>query len=359
MIRGFSAFRRIVFVWFAWSWLCGNPVAWAGRPDKTLDIYWIDVEGGAATLIVTPAGESILVDSGNPGIRDPQRIMKVVAQEAQLRHIDHLVTTHYHRDHYGGAQTLSTMIPIKHLHDNGQFEGMPDNPGKAYFELKCEKRLVIHPGQQIPLTQTADTPPLRLTCLAARKTFISVPGHKEMDNHVCEVHPAKDRDGSDNANSVVLVLDFGDFRFFDGGDLTWNQEHRLVCPVNRVGTVDVYQVTHHGLDSSNNPAVLKALQPTVAVMNNGVTKGCRPEVFETLTNTDSIQAIYQMHKNLRPDGDRFNTKDTMIANLEQDCAGHFIKLTVASDGKTYGVGIPANGHQQRYTTTLKTGAPKP
>ena len=111
----------------------------AGPEDGGLDIYWIDVEGGAATLIVTPAGESILVDTGNPGLRDPNRIIQVVTREAKLRRIDHLVVTHYHRDHYGGAETLSRQIPIGTVWDNGKFEGMPDDPGEAYFDFTSEK----------------------------------------------------------------------------------------------------------------------------------------------------------------------------------------------------------------------------
>ena len=170
----------------------------------------------------------------------------------------------------------------------------------------------------------------------------------------------KDRDGSDNANSVVALLSFGPFRFFDAGDLTWNREHDLVCPKNRVGEVDVYQVTHHGLDSSNNPLVLRALRPTVAVMNNGFRKGCLPEVFSTLKETSSLEGIYQVHKNLRPDGATNNVPDEFIANKEDDknCKGNHIQLSVDPSGRSYTVSIPATDHEKRYETrTAKaTGA---
>jgi hypothetical protein len=170
---------------------------------------------------------------------------------------------------------------------------------------------------------------------------------------ICADHRDKDRDGSDNANSIVMLLEFGDFRFFDGGDLTWNQEQRLVCPVNLVGTVDVYQVGHHGLDSSNNPVLIRSLRPRVAIMNNGVTKGCMPEVFATLVGQPSVEAVFQMHKNLRPDGGASNAPDSHIANLKAECEGNAIHLRVAADGASYQVAIPSNGLQRDFSVARK------
>ena len=120
-----------------------------GGADKRLDIYWIDVEGGAATLVVTPRGQSILIDTGNPGHRDPDRIVQTATREAGLRQLDHVIITHYHTDHFGGAATLATVLPIKHLHDNGIFEGIVDRPDKPYLELKAGRRSVVSPGDVI------------------------------------------------------------------------------------------------------------------------------------------------------------------------------------------------------------------
>ncbi len=333
--------------------------AWAGEADGHLDIFWVDVEGGAATLIVTPAGESVLIDTGNPGPRDPGRIVKVATEAAGIRRIDHLIVTHYHRDHYGGASALASMLPVKHIHDNGKFEGMPESPGEAYFEIPSEERHVVQPGEFLPLAQREGAANLRMLCLAARQEFMDPPPGADANATVCEGHRPKDRDGSDNANSVVMLLAFGAFRFFDGGDLTWNQEHRLVCPVNLVGEVDVYQVTHHGLESSNNPLVVRSLRPSVAIMNNGVTKGCSPETFSTLQAAVSLEAMYQVHKNLRPDGVINNVEDAFIANLEQDCEGHYIHLSVVPDGTSYTVSIPAHGHEKTFATRpIKLGGPR-
>lgn len=326
------------------------PTLQAAEP---LEIYWIDTEGGAATLIVTPEKESVLVDTGNPGFRDPNRIVQIATREAGLQRIDHLVVTHFHKDHFGGASTLATLIPIGHVYDNGIFEGMPDRPDRSYFEFACEKRSVIQPGESIALRPSSSGLPLQLICLAARREYIKPQeiGAKE-NRGILPVHTPKDRDGSDNANSVVLLLSYGDFQFFDGGDLTWNQEFELVHPYNLVGTVDVYQVTHHGLDSSNNPAVLQSLKPKVAIMNNGHVKGCLPDVFANLKETASIEAIYQVHKNLRPDGVVNNVSDEYIANYDavDQCQGHHIKLSVASDSKEYRIEIPSNQHAKTYAT---------
>jgi beta-lactamase superfamily II metal-dependent hydrolase len=331
--------------------LCAACAA-ARSAEQGLTIYWVDVEGGAATLLVTPAGETVLIDTGNLGRRDPERIVKVLTEVAGKKQIDHLIVTHYHSDHFGGALTLADLVPIHNLYDNGQFEGLPDNPGKAYFDLKVGQKHVVKPGDALPLKQLENDGPaeISLTFLGGKKTFIEAPADAPDNGTLCAAGREKERDGSDNANSLVMLVKAGPWTFFDGGDLTWNQEARLVCPKNLVGEVDVYQVTHHGLDASNNPLVLRSLLPKVAIMNNGTTKGCMPEVFANLKDTPSIDAIYQVHKNLRPDGATNNVPDEYIANLEMACQGNFVKLAVAPSGKDYTVSIPANGHSRKFET---------
>jgi competence protein ComEC len=326
----------------------------SGVPEKNLSMYWIDTEGGAATLIVTPAGESVLIDTGNPGGRDANRIFDVAKNVAGLTQIDHLITTHWHIDHFGGAAELAKQMPIVEVHDKGLPATLKEDPRFAqniqpYRDMAVKKRSLIKPNQKLKLKGLAKgLPDLSIRFVGVDKQFVAV-NKKTAPGQYCEETTTKPEDTSDNANSLVLVMDYGPFRFFDGGDLTWNIEKELVCPQNLIGTVDVYQVNHHGLDQSNNPVLVKSLAPTVSIMNNGTRKGCGPEAVTTLRRTPSIQASYQLHKNIRPDGE-FNTQDEYIANLEQNCQANYVKLTVAPNGKNYTVSIPAKNHQKTFST---------
>ena len=334
----------------------------AGLADKTLDIYWVDVEGGAATLIVTPQNESVLIDAGWPGGRDSQRIFETATKLAGLKKIDYLITTHFHIDHFGGTAELSELIPIGTLYNNGIPDHDPDNTAdtrfalmiKPYREMKVGRREIIHPDDVIALSQSPDENVARVTlrCLAAKQVFTQHVPKGATNNQFCGETQLREPDTTDNANSVVTLLSFGPFRFFDGGDLTWNMENRLVCPANLVGAVDVYQVDHHGTDLSNNPLLVHSLAPTVSVMDNSADKGGNPNSLETMKSAPSVQARYQLHKSFFK-GAKENTDDEYIANLERHCNGNCIKMSVAPDGKTYTISIPATGHKRTFQTQAR------
>jgi hypothetical protein len=248
-------------------------------------------------------------------------------------------------------------MPVGTVWNNGIPEGNPDNnprdtrwllTSKPYREFKADERRILHPGDRIPLTQPENGVPLGLRCVAARQQFADGPAGSP-ENAACAAATEKPEDTSDNANSIALVLEQGPFRFFDGGDMTWNTEAALVCPVNRVGSVDVFQVNHHGLDQSNNPVLVHSLAPTVTVMNNGARKGTAPETVATLQSVPSARGHYQVHKNVRGDGANA-APDAHTANLEERCEGHYIKLSVSPSGDSYTLTIPSNGHEATYAT---------
>lgn len=319
---------------------------------KTLDIYFIDTEGGAATLIVTPQGESLLVDSGNPGERDPGRIAHVARDVAKLQQIDHYITTHWHSDHVGGIAPLAKLIPVKHFYDHGFLDPLPEDVSAelmaAYKQTANGTQTVLHPGDELKFAKKTSAP-LRLRILAAGGTVLGEQSPTPQVRPCGKDFVAMPEDASDNARSVVFLLTYGNFKFFDGGDLTWNVEDRLVCPKNLVGQIDVYQANHHGLDISNNPSLVAALHPQVAVVNNGPRKGGMARTFATLKQSMPVENIFQLHRNVATTA-QDNAPPVNVANDAENCQGEYVKLSVDEKGKSYTVMVPSKGTTRRFQT---------
>jgi competence protein ComEC len=340
--------------------LClGNAAAIAQTTSaRPLEIYFIDVEGGAATLLVTPDRESILIDSGWPGKedRDPKRIVHVLKDLAGCDRLDHLVTTHWHMDHFGGVAGLARLVTIAHFWDRGLPEDadarpdFPDGPkpadplGIAYRAASKGKRKALHAGDTLPLSG------LKALVLASGAHVIdstSSPRSAAAANSLCETAPADmPVDPSDNARSLAILFSFGKFQFFDAGDLTWNVEKRLVCPIDLIGPVDLYQVTHHGMDISNHPTLVQTIAPTVAIMNNGPRKGGAPATVKRLRSVPSIQAAYQLHRNSATSDDD-NTDPSLIAN-KGGSEGEFIRVRIVPDGSKFTVQIGESGPERTF-----------
>jgi len=307
---------------------------------RTLDFYFIDSEGGAATLIITPAGESVLIDAGwaDVGARDAKRIQQAM-QQAGITAIDHLVATHYHQDHYGGIPDLSQLVTIKHFYDHGKMTAMTEDPRfaeryGAYQSAAKTETTTLKPGDTIKLKTATGTPPLKILCVAANSEVIS--SKKSGLNPECG-STAPQEDTSENGRSVALLLSWGGFEFLNLADLTFNISQRLVCPVNQIGEIDLYQVTHHGGNVNNNPLLVKSFRPSVSVMINGPRKGGHPDTIMSLQKAPSFKALYQLHRNVQIPVEQ-NTAAEFIANLdEQPDAGHMITVSVDAAKRAFTV----------------------
>jgi beta-lactamase superfamily II metal-dependent hydrolase len=325
----------------------------AQAAPKGLDIYFIDVEGGAATLIVTPQGESLLVDSGwkRDDLRDAKRIHDTATRLAGLKKIDHYVTSHFHTDHFGSISQLVDLIPVSKFYDHALMQESQEYDKKLYpdyLKVSEGKRQVLKAGDTIPLK--AGKTPLKVICVVSDGRGVAAPvGVGAGVNALCNDATMKAEDKSDNAKSVGLLVSYGNFEFLNLGDLTWNIEHQLVCPDNVLGRVDLYMATHHGMNSSNNPVLVKAIQPTVSIMCNGARKAGSPESVALLKSLPSLKAAYQLHRNVQT-SEAENTDKTLIANWDENCQGQFIKASVASNGKSYTVRIGEKGKSQQFQT---------
>jgi len=332
------------------AWLCLAPVVCAAQ---SLNVYVIDVEGGQATLFVSPSGQSMLVDTGWPlNGRDAERIAATV-KRAGVGTLDYLVITHYHDDHVGGMEQLAARVKFRTVITHGPTT--ETSPGAAIATATFQKamaasgakEIVVRPGDTIPLKG------LDVRILASNRQLIGAPlPGAGAANPLCEGAVQRRTDTSDNSASVGMLITFGAFRFLDLGDLTQDLEHQMACPVNRIGEVDLYLTTHHGSGQSNAPVLVHALKARVAVMNNGARKGGDLPVLQTVRSAPGLEDLWMLHYAVAA-GPEGNVADSFIANTGDvpDPAvpdqGHGIRVTAQSDG-SFTVVNERNKHTKTY-----------
>ena len=310
---------------------------------STLDIYFIDVEGGQSTLIVTPAGESLLVDAGFPGDGtfsskpgDPQRARDArriagVAKAAGLSAIDYLLVTHFHADHDGGVVELSKLLPIRTFIDHGNINPETELNVKgsmamlvAYAAVRAKaQRAEPKAGERLPLKG------VDAVVVSTGGTTLTRPIAAAPATPGCAPAARPAQEPYENPRSTGFVMQYGRFRFLDVGDLTGQPLFSLTCPASLVGSVDVYLVAHHGGADASDAATFAAFRPRVAVLNNGAMKGGDPEMFEALRHAAGIEDVWQLHRSEKPGAANFD--DERIANLSESTA-HSIKLSAREDG---------------------------
>ena len=324
--------------------LAALPLAAAGG----LQIYFIDVEGGQATLIVSPSGQSMLVDAGWPSKWGPgaDRIL-AAAKMAGITQIDYMLVTHYHLDHVGGVPELAARIPIVTYVDHGpntETDMMAHALETAYNQVVAKaKRLVVKPGDRIPLAG------VNVEVVTAAGAAISSPLRGAgQPNGACDGVKPIEADPTENGRSIGFILSYGRFRFADFGDLTWIRELPLVCPANLLGTVDVFLVSHHGIAISNSPALVEALHPKAAVMNNGLRKGGAPQAWTAVRDSPGLEDLWQLHYSLAG-GAKHNSPETYIANPETGggCQGYWLTLAASADG-AFTITNSRNGFTKAY-----------
>jgi competence protein ComEC len=313
---------------------------------KHLLIYSIDVEGGQSTLLVSPTGSSLLIDTGWPDHngRDTDRILAAM-RDAGVTKLDRVLITHFHVDHVGGVPDLVKRVQVGEFLDHGENREDSDitrHDYAAYLKaIQGKPRRIVHPGD------TIEVPGLKIVVLTADGNVIkAVPGIKPAPNPYCATEPKWTLDASENPRSAGILVRFGKFSFLDLGDLTKPKEVELVCPDNPIGHVDLYLVTHHGLDQSNSRAIVDAIHPRVAIMPNGAHKGGSPEAWQTVHSSPGLEDLWQLHTAEDSDA-AHNSPEALIANPKGDGDGAYLKV-VASDDGSFSVTNSRTGQTKEY-----------
>ncbi len=322
----------------------------AAAPSQAADdlkVWFIDVEGGQATLFLTPAGESVLVDAGWPGFgdRDAQRIAST-AKAAGITAIDYLLVTHFHMDHVGGVPGLVAKIPVKTFVDHGE-SIEKDAEGKKLFDAYVAvrdkgKHLIVKPGDKLPLKG------VEWTIVSAGGKSLQQPlKGAGKPNPACKTFQKREVNDDENGQSTGSFIQFGKFTTIDLGDLLWNKEEPLACPNTKIPAVDVYITSHHGMNMSGSPAFVNMVHPKVAIMDNGARKGGTAEAWDNQHAVPGIQDIWQSHFAVEG-GKAHNSPENVIANVaETPDSGFSLKLVAHKDGH-FEVSNGRNGYEKKY-----------
>ncbi len=311
-------------------------MAWAApRSDqKALQVYFVDVEGGQATLFVTPAHQSLLIDTGWPGYdgRDADRIV-VAAKRAGISKIDYVLITHFHRDHGGGVPQLTARIPVGTFIDHGVNRETTDAATSevwdAYQKILATgkfKHIAAKPGDTLPIRGVE----AKVVSSDGQLISQSLPGAGQ-ENASCKDAEQYPADKTENARSLGTLLTFGKLRLLDLGDLTHDQEMKLMCPINKLGKIDIYIVSHHGSSQSGSPALVHGIAARVAIMDNGAKKGGNPPSWDVVSKSPNLEDLWQLHYS-EEGGPAHNVAAEFIANPDGPDAGNYLQLTARPDG---------------------------
>ena len=312
--------------------ISGTVAAAGPGTSKALRIYFVDVEGGQATLFVTPEGESLLIDTGWPGNngRDADRIV-AAAKDAGISKIDYVLITHYHDDHVGGAPQLAAKIPIGTFIDHGPNRETDGNAPQLYVAYKAlidsgrYRHITAKPGDKLPIKG------MDVEAISADGSVISkpLPGAGQKNDACPAAAPAGDQ--TENPRSLGVLVTFGKLKILDLGDLTADEEYALMCPDNRLGHVDIYIASHHGFNQSGSAALVHAIAPRVAIVDNGAQKGGSSSALDIIKSSPGLQARWQLHYS-NEGGEAHNTAAGFIANPQGPDAGNYLKLAASSNG---------------------------
>jgi beta-lactamase superfamily II metal-dependent hydrolase len=316
--------------------------------DKNLEITFVDVEGGQATLIVSPSGESLLIDTGWPGFggRDADRIV-AAARAAGLMRINYVLITHYHEDHVGGVPQLAQRIPIGTFIDHGpsvETDSKTASLVSAYNGAVAKARhLVVKPGDKIPIRG------IDIDVVTAGGEAIRSPlAGAGQANPLCSDPTPRLEDTGENARSIGVLIRYGKFHMIDLGDLTWDKERELACPRNLVGHISLYLSTAHAHPGFGQAVMVHALAPRVAIMNNGSRKGGDPAAWQIVHSAPGLEDLWQLHYATESPVN-LNAPSDWVANPEEECEAESLKLAAKKDGSFTVLNL-RNGFSKRYNS---------